>query len=207
MSRKRPIALGLAIAGTLWAVDGLQAQACQGLPQGSRGGFAFGLAFPEDAKSYGISGIGSSEDGDLFFGASFSLTSYDQQALENEKNAGGLIAYEISSLAPGVSLCPTVGAVYSWIEDVSAWSIPFGVGLGKTMRLEGGGSALTPYIIPQFLRVKVSIDDLGESEWFFGISAGATFSFANFFVGGFMSKIFEEGVDAMFGAQVGLAWE
>ena len=207
MSRKRPIALALAIGGTFWAGNGLQAQACQGLPQGSRGGFAFGLAVPEDAKSYGISGIGSSEDADLFFGASFSLTSYDHQDLENEKTAGGVVAYEISSLAPGVSLCPTVGAVYSWIEDVSAWSIPFGVGLGKTMRLEGGGSALTPYVIPQFLHVKVSVDDFSESDWFFGLSAGATFSFTNFFVGGFMSKIFEEGVDAIFGAQIGLAWK
>ena len=74
------------------------------------------------------------------------------------------------------------------------------------MKLEGGGTALTPYVIPQFLYVQVSVDDLSESDWFFGLSAGATFSFTNFFFGGFVSKIFEEEADAVFGVQVGLAW-
>jgi len=86
---------------------------------------AFSLTFPEDARSYGISGIGATEEGHLYLGASFSLTSYDQGDLEHEKSAGGVIAHEVSSVAPGLSLCPMVGAVYSWVEDVSSWSIPF----------------------------------------------------------------------------------
>jgi hypothetical protein len=206
MRRKGVIASAVVFTGMMWIAPGLQAQACQGLPQGSRGGFAFSLGFPEEAKSYGISGLGSSEEGNLYFGTSFAITSYDLEGVENEKTAGGVIAYEIPSLTPGASLCPTVGAAYSWIEDLKTWSVPFGVGLGKTMNLEGGGAALTPHVTPQFLYVDVSLHDESESDWFFGLTAGATFSFTNFFIGGFVSKIFEEEADAVFGAQVGMAW-
>jgi hypothetical protein len=164
------------------------------------------MGFPENAKSYGISGIGSSDGGNIYFGASFTLTSWDAEGVENEKTVGGLMAYEVTSLTPDASVCPTLGATYSWVEDVKSWSIPFGVGLGKTMYLEGSGTALTPYVLPQFLYVETSWNDLTQNDWYFGMSAGATFSFTTFFFGGFVSKIFEEGSDAIFGAQVGVAW-
>ena len=208
MSQKRLIAPTLVLTGLLWAATGLHAQACIGLPQGSRGGFAFGMSFPEGAKSYGISGVGSTDEGNVFFSGDFGITSYDVEDLENEKHVGGGLVYEIRPLAPDVSLCPLVSADYSWIEDLNTWSIPFGVGLGKTLIIEGGGSAITSYVVPQFLFVEMSVDDLDikENDWYFGMTAGATFSFTNFFIGGFVSKIFEEDVDAVFGAQVGLAW-
>jgi hypothetical protein len=208
MFRKRLLILGLAATGLFWNATGIQAQACIGLPQGSRGGFAFTLGFPDEAKSYGISGIGSSDGGQVFFGANFGIASYEGDDIENEKQVGGTLVYEVRSLTPGASLCPMIAAQYSWVEDLNAWSVPFGVGLGKTLPLEGGGSAITPFIIPQFLFVEVSVDDmdLSENDWFFGLSAGATFSFTNFFFGGMVSKIFEEGADAVLGVQVGLAW-
>lgn len=201
----RSLALALMIVLAVVPVR-LDAQACIGLPQGSRGGFAFTVGFPEEAKSYGISGVGSSAEGNVFFGGSFGITSFDIEGVENEKHVGGSIAYEISPLAPGASLCPILGAEYSWIEDLNTWSVPFGVALGKTMALEGGGSAITPYVLPQFLFVEVSLDEFTENDWFFGMAAGATFSFTNFFFGGFVTKVFEEDTDAVFGAQVGLAW-
>jgi hypothetical protein len=206
MFQRRTLALALGLAGVFGATTGLRAQACQGIPQRSHGAFSFAMGFPEDAKTYSLSGFGSSDGGNIFFGASFGVTTWDAEGVENQKTAGGLIAYEIASLTPDASVCPTVGVTYSWVEDFKTWSVPFGVGFGKTMYLEGRGTALTPYVVPQFLFVETSWNDLTENDWYFGLSAGATFSFTSFFIGGSVSKIFEEGSDAVFGAFVGVAW-
>lgn len=207
MSRKRLLSSAMITIGFLWAPPGLQAQACLGLPQGSRGGFAFSLGFPEHGKTYGITGTGSREDGNLYVGASFAISHLDFEEVENEELAGGRVAYEISALGPGTSFCPTFGASYAWIEDLlHSWTVPLGLGLGKTMRVEGGETALTPYIIPQLFFVETSLAHMIENDWYFVLEGGATFSFTKFYFGGFVSRAFKEGADVLFGAQVGLPW-
>ncbi len=206
MDMKKRIVLALAILGIQVIPGSLVAQACIGMPQGSRGSLAFTLGFPEEAKSYGLSGFASTDEGNVFLGGSFAIATDEYEDVDNQKQVGGMLAFEIESLTPGASLCPIIGANYGWIEELNLWSVPFGVALGKTLTLEGGGTALTPYVMPQFIYNKVEIDDLTDSDWFFGFSAGATFSFTNFFMGGFVSKVFEEDFDEVFGIQVGMAW-
>ncbi len=190
----------------------VMAQACMGLPQGSGGAIRLGFGFPEGATSYAIEGMAASADAGLFFTGVFGITSADTDAgvsSENLTEVGGGFAFEVESLAPSVSLCPTIGLDYGWIEDLNLLSIPFGVGVGATLPLGRSGAAgLTPFIVPTFFHVRLSIDDLDgtESDTFFGINAGMTLNADAFVVGGAVSKLFEEGDKAVFSIFVGAAW-
>ena len=204
--------------GTVWffvlaawlLATGAAAQACLGFPQGSRGALSASFGFPEDATSYAMAGMVASQEGSVFFQGSFGIAAPDIEQLENVKQVGGVVAYEVPSLAPGASVCPTAAVSHAWVGDVNTWTIPFGVGVGTTIKLGREGAAgLTPFVVPQFLYVRASLDDVEDSEEsdvFIGLGAGATLHVGAFMVGGGVSKIFEEDVDAVFSVVVGVAW-
>jgi hypothetical protein len=197
------------IVPLLWAGE-VVGQACIGYPQGSAGALGASFSFPEDATGYAMGGMIASQGGGLFLQGSFGIVAYDVEQVENGKLLGGSVAYEVPSLAPDVSVCPTAGATFGWVEDLNTWSVPFGIGVGTSLALGRSGDAeLTPYAIPQFIYVRESLDDVddsAESDVFVGLVAGLTLSVDAFVVSGAVSKIFEEDVDAMFSVGVGVAW-
>ena len=206
MVRKRSLAF-VVLAGSLVAMEGVAAQACLGIPDGSRGAFLGSVQFPENAKTYGVSGIVGAENSDLYFGGGFGLTSFDYEGSENLKSFSGTAAVELGSVSPDLSLCPVVGVGYSWVEDLNVLSVPLGVGLGTTVPLgENGSAGLTPYAMPQFLWERATFMDESDSETYFGVVAGANVNFDRLLIGAFVTKIFEEGADAVFGIQGGLTW-
>ena len=206
MPQRRFIPFAL-LVGFLLTSEGLAAQACLGIPDASRAALLGSIQFPENATSFGVSGIVGTENSDLYFGGGFGLTTFDYEGSENLKSISGAAAFELGSVAADVSLCPTVSVGYSWIEDFNTLSIPFGFGVGTTIPLgEGENTGLTPYAVPQFIYARASFLDESDSDTYFGLQAGATVNFDRFLLGGFVSKIFEEGTDAVFGIQGGLAW-
>ena len=203
------LALSLSLLAPLLAADA-SAQSCIGFPQGSAGALYASFGFPENANSYSLAGMVSSQQGGLFFQGGFGITAYDSELIENGKALTGGLAYEIASLAPEWSVCPLAAVTYGWVEELRTLSIPFGVGIGTTVPLgTGGEAALTPFAVPQFVYARAwldDIDDSDDSDVFVGLGAGATVSIGSFLFGGQVIKIFEEDEDAVFSLHAGVAW-
>lgn len=196
--------------GTVLLPASLEAQSCLGIPQGTGTAIAAGVSFPTDAKSYHLQGVTTAGTA-LFLGAGAGITSYDSDFLdvENETNLGAKVAFEIPALRQTASVCPQVGANYSFVENVNLLSIPVGFGVGTTLPLgEGGASTLTPYVTPEFIWSRLSVDgvDETESDTYFAVTAGATLGFGQFLIGANVGKVFEEDTDAIFGVQAGFGF-
>lgn len=213
------VGAGVAALATLGlvAAEAVAAQACIGYPQRSDGAVDATFSFPEVGTGYDLSGMVASRDTDFFLQGGFGLVTPDDDQLENIKDVHGRAAYEVRALAPDVSICPTAGVGYSWVEDLNTWTIPFGVGAGATVPLgRRGDGGFTPFVVPQFLYVRHSLDDPengegdieddAESEVFVGITGGLTINVEEFRVSGGVSKIFEEDMDPVFSLSVGAVW-
>ncbi len=184
------------------------AQACVGFPTLDRQ-FSFGgsLGFPDGGKHYGVEvsynlpGPGSvyggmnifSPDGDgdsqdsFFGGAAFDLASVPL-------GAGGTV----------LQVCPTAELGYSSFEGGSVVSLPLGVGVGTNVALTPTAQ-LMPYVVPQFAMTRVSIDDYGSnSEWDFGVRAGAVVGAGLFYVGGELQRVFADNADTVFRIRAGI---
>ncbi len=188
----------------------LRAQACLGYPQGTAGALAVSLSFPDDATAYSLGGMAASQNGRVFFNASFGITDYDLEGLENSKSVGGGMAFEIRALAPDLSVCPLADVGFVWVEDQNAWVVPFGFGVGRTLALDDEGiSGLTPFLSPRFIYARFSIDDVDdsvESDVHPAITAGATLHVGSVAVTGSVGKVFQDGSEAVFGFAVSAVW-
>lgn len=188
----------------------LRAQACIGYPQGTAGALAVSLSFPDDATAYSLGGMAASQNGRVFFNASFGITDYDLEGLENSKSVSGGMAFEIRALSPDLSVCPLADVGFSWVEDQNAWFVPFGFGVGRTVALDAEGiSGLTPFLSPQFVYARFSIDDVDdsvESDVHPAIGAGATLHVGSIAVTGSVGKVFQDGSEAVFGFAVSAVW-
>lgn len=190
--------------------DAAMAQACLGYPQRSDGAVSATFTFPDDGTGYDLTGMVASQDGGLFLEGGFGVVVPDDDDLANRKSVHGGAAWEIAALAREASVCPLVEVGYSWVGDRNTWTVPFGVGAGTTVRLGRRGDAgFTPFIVPHFLYVHESVDDVeesGDSEVFVALAGGLTISVDAFRVTGGVSKIFEEDRDPVFSLSVGAFW-
>jgi hypothetical protein len=167
------------------------------------------LSFPEGATGHSLGALISGQDGGAYVTGAFSVLVPEATGLENTKVASAAFGFEVQSLTPEVSLCPTAGASYSWVEDFNQLTVPFGVGIGGTLALTPRGNAgLTPFVVPQFLYVRQTVDGVraAASEVFVGVTAGVTLHVNAFFLTGELGRIFEEGRDPVFSVGVGAAW-
>lgn len=209
MIRRIPMVALVAAAWVATATP-LRGQACLGYPQGTTGSLAAEFLFPEGATGYSLVGMAASRGGGTYFQGGFGIVDHDDDRIENSKSVQGGVAYEVQALAPDASVCPQAAAAYSWLGDLNLWSIPFGVGFGSTFALgPDGGAGLTPFAVPQFLYLRSSLDDVEDSavsDVYVALLAGATLNVGAFTLTGSVSKIFEEGEDAVFGLRVGAAW-
>jgi hypothetical protein len=208
----------LAVAVLVGALpSAAQAQACLGSPGGpGQLSLSGTVGFPENATSYGAAALYNARGPIAVFG-SFTLTNPDHAGLKNITTFGGGAALDLSEasvrLAEGLSVCPNVSASYSRLNfgllevDASTFSVPLGLAFGSTLALGESSTTLTPWVNPQFLYSRVSVKAAGDSEsdsdTYVGVVGGATVGFGPFFVGGSVSKLFEEGMKAVFGVQGG----
>ncbi len=189
-----------------------EAQACLGIPQGSAGGIAFSLGFPDAALRYGLEGASANQDTGLLLSGEFALQEPDKETsadTTSTKSVGGWLGWEIEPLNEQVSLCPRGGLTYEWDDVGNELTIPFGVAVGRTLDLTWDGSAsVTPFAMPQFLWTRETSDGSGEvmREIVFAVTGGLTLNFGVLVIGGRVGKIFKEGNDPVFSAFVGAAW-
>lgn len=187
---------------------GLSAQACLGLPAGSGTTVLASLSFPSNATGFTLSGVGSVAES-LYGSASIGVVSPDVQGASNLTVAGGGLAYEVPRLLETASICPSAGVSYGFVDSVNLLSIPLGVAVGTTVPLDDKAtSTLTPYVTPQFVWTRATVDGLdgSTSSNYMALNAGATFGFGQFVAGPFVTKPFEDGMEAVFGLQGGLVF-
>jgi hypothetical protein len=182
------------------------AQACLGAPQGARAGAYGNASFPKGAKTFGVSGMTTAGES-VYASASYAMTAIDLDGAPKQHTVGSTLAYEVPSLTQSASVCPVVGATYTKWDEYSQIGVPVGVGIGKTLPLGvDGTNTLTPFVTPQFVWVQARYDGATASDTYFGMNAGATFGFNSFIAGASVSKLFEEGADAIFGIHLGVAF-
>lgn len=171
----------------------LHAQACHGMPSGSTGSIGVSVGFPDHSKTYSIAGMARLAP-NVYGGASYSLTKFDDSFFENISSVGATIGVEVESLRESVSVCPLAGVTLGKWGDISITSIPIGLAVGHTFKFEGGSSAaITPFITPQFRWERASLDNDSLTETFFGVVGGATLSIDQIWIRAGASKLFEEG--------------
>jgi hypothetical protein len=121
-------------------------------------------------------------------------------------------ALDISSatagILPGLSVCPNVRADFSSQNDVDAYVIPVGLGLGASLPLGSRDMMLSPYVIPAAYFSHFS-GDLGgihvsQGNTDFGIRGGADLSVDRFYFGGTVEWVNGEGNDPVFGVRAGI---
>jgi hypothetical protein len=168
--------------------------------------------FPENLNQFGAEGSFNLA-GPLALNASYLNTSEDDVDGSANTFAGGL-SFDVTSLVgtgpATISLCPTAQFQYTTFNfddaeddgDLSRTNVPVGLGFGTSLPI-GLSSALQPYVIPQIVFSRASLE--GEStDWEndFGLRGGANLVFGQFFVGAEVNKVFgqndEEGEGGYF---------
>ncbi len=203
----RITSLGVSLIAVLAFAAGAQAQACVGIPQGSRGALGGSAAFREIARTYGISGMTTSGS-NLYFVVEAGITSFDRD-IEDETSLSAVGAQEIYALEPTASVCPFAGVGYSFGVGYSVLTVPAGVGIGKTVPLgDGGNATLTPHVSPQLVWAREAIAgfDASASEARFVVAGGATVGVGQVVAGVAVSRIFVEGSRAVVGIHGGFAF-
>lgn len=195
------LALGLTVFFLMPAT--LEAQACFGVPQGSQRIASFAVQFPSSSTDYEVGGLAMVGES-LYAGASVGVTTFDYPGADNATNFGARVGYEIPSLLETASVCPGLGLGYTTVGDLDILTVPLSLGIGTTLPLGTDDSTtLTPYIAPQLHWTRTSVGDLSKSDTSLGFSGGATVGFGPILGGAFVSKLFEDGHDFIFGIQAG----
>lgn len=195
------LALGLTVFFVLPAA--LEAQACVGVPQGSQRVASFAVQFPSSGTDYEIGGLAMVGES-LYAGASVGVTTFDYPGAKDATNFGARVGYEIPSLLETASVCPGVGLGYTTYGGVDFLTVPLSLGIGTTLQLGADESTtLTPYIAPQLLWTRTSANGYSDSDTSLGFNGGATVGFGPILGGAFVSKLFEDGNDFIFGIQAG----
>lgn len=207
------LAAGLLI---LCSAGSVTAQACLGTPAGP-GQYAIGglVGFTDGATSYS-GGFAANVAGPFAFRLDGGVTTYD--AFEpNSVGFAADVGYELP--VTGVSVCPRAGFGYSRLSEtvnsvtgsLSQFTVPIGMGLGKTFHGENQEFGVTLYAVPSFLYIRVSgsLSEGGaslsatESYSEFGTVLGTILNFSSFFVGGGVTITTLEGSDPQFGVGFG----
>jgi hypothetical protein len=189
-----------AFAGALVAVfmaSPVAAQICAGYPT-VPGQSSIGLraSFPTGGTQLGIEGSRNWNNPLAVF-ANVNLLIADADDVDNVPVFGLGFAYEVAEFIPAVpgwlSVCPVAAASIE-AGDATAISIPLGVGFGTTFGT-GEGFAISPFVIPQFRFVRVSLDDVTATDSNFGLGFGALLRFGGVYAGVTLGRQFIDGAD------------
>jgi hypothetical protein len=189
-------------AAALLVAGSAGAQVCAGFPAAPGQGTVGVLAnFPSGYEQYGVQGDYNSL-GPIAFNGGI-LGAFHEGATLFTLRGG--VAFKLDSLAraPGLSLCPNLRVDFSSRSGLNLWQVPIGFGIGATLPL-GGGTALTPYVIPALVWQKLS-GGTGNSvsETDFGLRGGTDVSFGRFYLGGTAEWVQAPGTRVMFGIRGG----
>lgn len=187
------------------------AQACMGAPiAGGQYGIEAGMGIGDGFKSYS-GGVAANLNGPLAFGIAAGITQPDEGG-ENMKSAGLNGGFEVLQ-SSRVSVCPTVGVIYSMASmdilgtefDMNQIMVPVGLGLGTT--LPASSMNVTLFATPQFLWYRTSLSADGESvsdtSNEFGVNAGVRFGVSSFYAGAGMSMTSMEDDEPVFNFGLG----
>lgn len=141
--------------------------------------------------------------------ASVDLRLSDDDADRNEPTIGAGLAWEIGDYLPPVpawlSICPVAALAVSFGDNVTTLNIPLGVGFGTVIGT-GEGFQILPYIMPQFVFVRISTDELTLTDNDFGIGFGAFAKFPGVYGGITFNRLFETGADIDWTLRAGLTF-
>lgn len=200
------LALTVGLAGPAVA----HAQSCIGMPIASqKSAISVNAAFPEEAKTFGISGR-MRLDGPISLGAGYSMTTIND--VDPKVHSFGVDgAYELP-VTQAAAICGVVGIEHSSISDdgtkFSDLTIPIGVGVGKSFPA-GDNAELVPYAMPHLLWTRSSVSaggvSLSDSSADFGLKLGATYRLQQLLLNAGVTITSIEGDKATFGVGIGYA--
>ncbi len=178
---------------------GLAAQACLGVPQGRQLVLAAFKTQPPGATRYGGSLV-SALGGHSFAGVQAGLTSYDHESWSSSNDWDGAVtvAHELQPLRPTLSVCPAVGARYTFETNHNVLSVPAGVAAGKTL------GPVTLYAFPHFLWLRDRAFDY--SNTYAAMDYGVTVSLGSVLLQFTHSQLLERGARMTSGLGVGFAF-
>jgi hypothetical protein len=197
-----------AVAAMLGAAAPAAAQICAGQPtepgQTSIGARA---SFPTGGTTLGVE---ASRNWNNPMGAfvSFNLLLADDDGADNTPIFGGGLAYEVGGFIPAIpvwlSVCPVGAVTFASANDVTQLTVPLGVGFGTTFGTPD--LSIHPFVIPQFVLTRISVDDVSVSDNNFGFGAGAFAKLRGVYGGITVGKILVEGSDTDVAFQAGLVF-
>lgn len=202
----------LAFSIALAAPAAAQAQNCLGFPiANQKAAASVNVAFPENAKSYGVSGR-LRLDGPLSVGASYSFSTIDN--VDPKLHSFGVnAAYELPLSAPA-SICGFVGAEHGSITlgdmKTNSLQVPVGAAIGKSLSV-GDDAELVPYAMPHLLWIRESFSfdggpSISDSATEFGLNLGATYRIQKILLNAGVHLNSIENDKATFGVGVGYAF-
>jgi hypothetical protein len=208
--KKTTLAIAVLAAATL--AGSAQAQVCASYPTVD-GGFSLGgrIDFPDDLDSFGVEGSYNPRGPLSVFGG-LNVLSGEGDDEESEDLFFAGLAFETPRIAgmmgPRASACPQVRVEYGDFDGLSYLRVPVGLGLGGTFATSPSGPTISPYVIPQIVYTRASLDDVDESETEFGVRGGALLTFGMFYVGGELNFLGGDlnitGSDTAFGIRAGV---
>jgi hypothetical protein len=204
----RSIAAVAGVTALLVGAAPAAAQICAGQPT-EPGQTSIGLrgSFPSEGTTLGVE---ASRNWNNPMGAfvSFNLLLADDDEVDNTPIFGGGLAYEVGSFIPAVpawlSICPVGAVTFATANDVTQLTVPLGVGFGTTFGTPD--FSLHPFLIPQFVLTRVSVDDVSVSDNNFGFGAGGFVKMRGVYAGLTVGKILVEGSDTDVAFQLGLVF-
>ncbi|MEN8375024.1 MAG: hypothetical protein ABFS34_06190 [Gemmatimonadota bacterium] len=198
----------IAAIATLAMPADVLAQVCVGEPVGAgQSSLQFGLGFPGGGTAYSGS-VRSNPAGAVSYEAGYTLTDADNAASPNMHTISGRAEYELPLQVVGA--CASGGLGWSTASDdggdLTAWSIPLGVGFGLEMPTQSGFSII-PHVMPMFVWQRVSVEALGltvsASDTAFGFLGGLTVGTESIFGAVRVTTTTFEGDDATFSLEGG----
>jgi hypothetical protein len=199
MSGDRIARTTIAVAAALaLAAVPAAAQICAGYPN-SPGQTSVGLraSFPTGGTTLGVEASRNWMNPMAAF-VNVNLLMPDEDDSDNVAVLGGGLAYEVGGFIPAVptwlSVCPVAGVTFMSQDDVTTLTFPLGVGFGMTLATTETFS-INPFVIPQFVLTRISVEDVSTSDNNFGIGAGGIIKFRGVYGGVTLGKIFVDGSD------------
>lgn len=200
-------ALGVTLVMAATAVPAA-AQVCQGYPTApGQTGIGLRASFPTGGTLFGVE-AGRNWMNPLGVVANLNLQVPDDDDADNVPVAGVAFAYELAEFVPAIptwlSVCPVAGISVGF-GDATEFRVPLGVGFGASYGTPDG-FAIQPFVRPQFVLTRISIDDIDVNDNNFGIAFGAFAKFSGVYGGVTLGKDFISGSDLDVMIQGGLVF-
>jgi hypothetical protein len=200
-----------ALAGAValvFAAAPASAQVCAGMPtapgQTSIGARA---SFPTVGTVLGIE-ASRNWNNPLGVFVNLNLLMPDADDADNTTLIGAGLAYEVGGFIPAVpawlSVCPVAAVTLDLGGDATGFTIPLGVGFGT--RFAANGFEILPFVIPQFVLTRFSVEGVNFDDQNFGIGFGGFAKFSGVYGGVTLNRIFVDGASTDIAFQGGLVF-